>query len=44
MNPFIQDHFVVDQPAGATPAPRWICVLGVLHSIVCAVGLTINLL
>lgn len=36
-------HFSpVEDPRGTLP--RWFCALGVLHAVVCAVGLTLHLL
>ncbi len=39
---FVQYETIVENPRGALP--RWSCVLGVLHAVVCAVGLTLHLL
>lgn len=39
---FIQYHSFVESPRGALP--RWACALGVLHTLVCAIGLTLHLL
>jgi hypothetical protein len=39
---FIQYDAIVENPRGALP--RWTCALGVVHAIVCAVGLTLHLL
>jgi hypothetical protein len=39
---FIQYHEFVENPRGALPG--WVCALGVLHAVICAVGLTLHLL
>jgi hypothetical protein len=42
MHPQIQDHPFIESPRGVLP--RWACALGVVHAILCAVGLTFHLL
>lgn len=39
---FIQYNSIVESPRGSLP--RWACALGVVHAVVCAVGLTLHLL
>lgn len=39
---FIQYHSFVESPRSTLP--RWACALGVVHAVVCAVGLTLHLL
>ena len=39
---FFPYESIVESPRGAVS--RWSCVLGVLHAVACAVGLTLHLL
>ncbi len=38
---FLPYHSLVEDSRGTLP--RWVCALGVVHAVVCAVGLTLHL-
>ena len=42
MHPFSEYPSFIESPRGTLP--RWACALGVVHAVLCAVGLTFNLL
>jgi hypothetical protein len=42
MHPQLQDLSFVESPRPALP--RWACALGIVHAVVCAVGLTFHFL
>lgn len=39
---YLPEYTLFGDPQGNLP--RWVCALGILHAVVCAVGLTLHLL
>lgn len=44
MNPLPLETFVTAPTPPPTAVSRWICALGLVQSVLCAVGLTLHLL
>ena len=44
MPTFTFDHPAMENSGLAHPPPRWACALGVIHAVICAVFLTLQLL
>ena len=44
MHPTAYEQLELADPGPRSPWARCICALGVVHAVICAVGLTLNLL